>query len=1065
MAPVLNVLTTALGAWCGEHPLDEKVVLAPSRRVGFQWLDAVARSGQPVFNARADTLRRLAIDIAAPELERAGLTFASTLYLEVLVDGLVKALVERGASGEEDVYLAGLVPSPGLTRTIFSAIRELRLSGVSSIDLDPAAFEVEQKGHEVRSVLQDFERSLESGALADYPMAARLAIMRLQADPSVPGDATFLMPSYILEDLRGLELALWHALPEDHRVILPADEPATAPPGERLTDSMLLRWSSAPATAPTPVGDGTVSFACAVGEANEVREVFRTCVERQVPFDSVEVVCTDRDVYASDFYELATRLMLEGSEELPITFAEGIPAGYSRPGRALAGWLAWAADGYPQQHMVRMIADGLLEVKGASEKGLGFARLGAMLRPVPIGAGLDRYARLLGEASAALSGRIESALAARAKADARGALDDEADEDRHLLSQGELTRLEERRDAFELLRSLMEDIAKSAPATLGSGPTLLEQARYFLANLTRSVSKMDAYASEALLEAIGDLDACLESSAASETFDVAAWLADLAANTRVGGQGPRPGCLHVSGMQQGGHSGRPFTFIAGMDDVRFPGAGLQDALLLDSERTAISSDLPTAARRIDQRVQGFARLCARLRGEVRLSYCCLDLSDDREMFPSRVLTSAFKAAVRRGATTVESEGMPASFAPLDEKGCIDMTEWWLWRTCSAERVGSPQMVIGENFPNLAEGFKALAARASDSFTEYDGYVPEAGEDCDCTAPEAKAISPSRLGALAANPMEYFFRYVLKVEPPQEYEIDPARWLDPLETGTLLHAVFCDFIRGLQDDGALPPVFARDRDALLEILEARIDEKKIEKPPPSDPTVFAVECRSLRNTAESFLQMEAEFCRSNEPVACELAVGVEPEGAGTAYDLDESVSVQMPDGRTVQIRCKLDRVDRIVDGVGDQYIVCDYKTGKSEKYLKEGPFYQGRFMQAVLYPITCEAALRTMHEGARVVRFEYVFPKPSEHTRIGWWTEELDSGMQVLSLLCEMICAGCFAFTTDPADTDYSDYKAAFGDVAAAAQGIERKMENKGNHTLDAYRKLRTYEFVVEEAEQ
>jgi cell division inhibitor SulA len=47
-------------------------LVAPSRRVARQWLDAVALGGLPVFNVRATTPRALCYDIAAPLLTALG---------------------------------------------------------------------------------------------------------------------------------------------------------------------------------------------------------------------------------------------------------------------------------------------------------------------------------------------------------------------------------------------------------------------------------------------------------------------------------------------------------------------------------------------------------------------------------------------------------------------------------------------------------------------------------------------------------------------------------------------------------------------------------------------------------------------------------------------------------------------------------------------------------------------------------------------------------------------------------------------------------------------------------
>lgn len=1047
MSPRLNTLTHALRDHCAAHVFQEKILLAPSRRVGFQWLDAVALSGRPIFNVRADTFRHLALQLAGPELERRGLRLVTGLRLDVLVDRIVGELIDEVGDATQGAYLAGLIASPGLTRTVSGAIRELRLAGIDSAGMSTDGFEVERKGTEVRELLAAFERALQEKNLADYPMVLRMAVERLRGEPGALTDAALLLPADLAEDLKGLELALWEALPETDRIVVPADAPGRAPEGEEVTDSMLLRWASEPAAAPAPSGDGTARFASAIGEANEVREVLRRCMEGGIPLDTVEVACTDVEVYVPHFYELAVRLLPEGAEDLPVTFADGIPTRYSRPGRALIAWLAWARDGYPQQALVRMLRDGLLEIPGARELGLSFARFGAIMRTVPVGSGLERYVPQLEKAVGALRARLDEASSPGPAAF------DEDEEDARRTSAAELEHLRARSRGLEALLSLMRDIAGNAPASSADPRVLLEQTRYFLTGLSRSASKVDAYAKERLLETLDELAACLEEYGAG-SFDVAGWLADLPVSVRVGGQGPRPGCLHVSGIAQGGHSGRPHTFVIGMDDTRFPGVGLQDALLLDSERGSISPELPTAVRRVEARVRAFARLCARLRGDVTLSFCCRSLADDREMFPSRVLVAACRAATGQPVTTVALEGPPASFAPAVEDACLDMTEWWLWRMCAGGAVRDPEEVVGRSFANLEAGFRAIRARLSDEFTEYDGYVPEAGADNDCASPGGPVISPSRLGTLAACPMEYFFKYILKVEPPEEFEIDPARWLDPLEQGTLLHAVFCDFIRALQDRGDLPPDFERDRADLHEILDGYIERMKIEKPPPPDPDVFTLEQRALAATADSFLQMESEFCRRHEPVACELAVGVPPEGDGTAYDLAEAVEVLMPNGRTVRVRCKLDRVDRVLAGKGDEYIVCDYKTGKSDKYRRHGPFHDGRFMQAAIYPVAAEAALRELHGEGVITSFEYVFPGPGEFKRMRWDVAGLGEGMVILELLCEMITSGCFAFTTDKSDTNYSDYKAAFGDRDEAVVGIARKLANPANEMLDPYRALR-----------
>jgi len=52
--------------------LREKVLIASSLRVGHQWVDAVVRDGQPAVNVRINTMKGLALDLAAPEMADKG---------------------------------------------------------------------------------------------------------------------------------------------------------------------------------------------------------------------------------------------------------------------------------------------------------------------------------------------------------------------------------------------------------------------------------------------------------------------------------------------------------------------------------------------------------------------------------------------------------------------------------------------------------------------------------------------------------------------------------------------------------------------------------------------------------------------------------------------------------------------------------------------------------------------------------------------------------------------------------------------------------------------------------
>lgn len=1050
----INRLVQNLRELCAERVLDEKWLIAPSRRVGMQWLDSVARSGQPVLNFRVKTLRGLALELAAPLMRERGLELVGGMRAQVLTDRVFGRLRERGNG-----YLSVLKPGPGLTETLARAVRDLRVAGLVSSDLRPGQFEVLSKGTDVIELTSGYEKELESRRLADYSDALRLAAERLESEsPPLGGSNVVVMPDYSAAELKGLQLRFWETIPEANRVVLESDLPGETA-GRKATNLSLMYFVADPAAAPPPGAvDGTVGIFRAVGEVNEVREVLRRCVERGISFDDVEILHTDNDTYVPLIFELCCRLKPDDPASIPVTFADGIPVGYSRPARALLGWLSWITADYPQSILVNLVADGLVRFDGSETRGLSSARLGAILRAVPIGGGRDRYLPLIEGELRALGRQL----------DEEDITDEPEDEE---LTREERAwraeRLRKRIAGLEALRAMTAGLLALAPPNPCSQHDYLQRARDFLASSTRAPGEFNQYCLKRLVDDIGAMAACL-TDGDSEGFNPADWLADLQRETPIEGKGPRPGCLYVSSVRGGGHSGRRHTFIIGLDDSRFPGTGRQDPLLLDGERERISGELPTGAGRLRRDVDDFARLLAGIRGELTLGYCCRSLSDDREMFPSPVVLSAYRILDRRDGDQRDLArwvGDPASFAPSEPGRCIDGTEWWLSRTCGAEEAEGLERTIALSFTNLARGFAAAASRASDEFTEYDGYVPEAGAGCDPACPDGPVLSASRLQTFASCPLEYFFKYVLKVEPPEKYELDPTVWLDPGQRGELLHSAFREFMSRLADRDQKPD-FSRDAGLLGEVLDDEIARWESRLPAPS-LAVCERERQELCLTARIFLQEEHEHCRDCRPAYFEVSIGLEPDGQGCSLDCPDPVSIDLPGGMVIRVRGRIDRIDELPPDQGPRFAVWDYKTGSTYGYKLNDPFRQGRHVQNALYLELAAARLAELHPGASVVRSGYFFPGTRAHgERISWEEADLAGAGPILARLCTMLATGCFPFTDDP-DTDmaFSDYVPAFGDTAAAAADVKRKLLNARNIVLKPFRELREYECAIEEAEQ
>lgn len=1041
----MNALVNSLAQISRDRLLCEKWLIAPSLRVGHQWLEAMVRGGQAAVNVRINAMKGLALDLAAPEMAAKGASLIAAEGAAILVDSIAIRLLQQ-----ESGYLSGLQPSAGLSQTMLAAIESIRQASIEAKMLRPGAFEVAAKARDVGRLLQEYLGKLDALRLVDYAAVLQMAKARLKKDRSaLADDVLILMPEDL--ELTALERELLDAIPKEKLLVLGVDQPLTVPADckKGLSDAMLLRWLCSPADASSPKNDGTAEIFRAIGEVNEVREVFRRCLEAGRSLDEVEVLHTDTERYVPLFYELAWRLQPEtenADRELPITFAEGIPVRYSRPGRALMAWLAWAADDFPQATMVRMVQDGLLNIPGRDREQFSFSSLAIVLRSVGIGLGRDRYLSRLAEQTAG----CERQLANPGEfADDDG----EVDVDRQ-------AAVKRRLESLQLLDGLLRGVLATTPPP-GATPTeTLAAAGQFLGQFTRAVNEFDNYALQALTDEIRGMQVWLEQVGGDLGHDFRDWLAGLVDQVRVGGSGPRPGCLHVAHALAGGHSGRPVTFIVGLDDSRFPGAGLQDPLLLDHERQALSPKLPTASGRLKEKLDKLARLLARLRGRIVLSYCCHDLADDREMFPSPVILAAFRilSGKHDGDQTDLLRWLPPpmSFAPQSPDRCLDEADWWLWRLCGPEVIGDLSGLVAERFPHLGRGRRAAIQRADEKFSAFDGMIAEAGADHDPTKPDGPVLSASSLETIGRCPLAWFFHYVLRIEPPEELVVDATRWLDPLAFGLLLHEVFRQFMADLRKKNLLPK-FSRDEGKLTKILDQQIALYRELCPPPNE-SVFRAQRRQLHEAAQIFLAGEEDFCQQSCPEYLEASLGMPTDSEPSPLDDPEPISVSLPDGRTFRARGRIDRVDRIGDESSCDFSIWDYKTGSIyKKYRDADPFAQGRLVQHALYLAMAESVLRRkVNRKAVVTQAGYYFPTGrGQGERIVRTREQLAGAGEVMGRLCQIVANGAFLATNDPAeDCGYCDYRLICHDLEATAAASQLKLDNSRNQALKPIRELR-----------
>jgi len=204
-----------LAGFCREHPLDEKIFVAPSFVTGRQIGNALAREAGSWVNLRFVTMPALAAEI----LEKCGGAGAAKPMTSSAELALTDRLVRELAAAGELEYLGRGGVSPGLVGALHRAMRDLRLDGRSSADIRPERFLIERKGRELVQLTERYERALDAGGLLDLPGLLGRALGASARTPF--GSAWILSP--MDARLSRLEAELVRTAASGRLVLVPGD--------------------------------------------------------------------------------------------------------------------------------------------------------------------------------------------------------------------------------------------------------------------------------------------------------------------------------------------------------------------------------------------------------------------------------------------------------------------------------------------------------------------------------------------------------------------------------------------------------------------------------------------------------------------------------------------------------------------------------------------------------------------------------------------------------------------------------------------------------------------------
>jgi|GEM_PF-3127552 len=437
---------------------------------------------------------------------------------------------------------------------------------------------------------------------------------------------------------------------------------------------------------------------------------------------------------------------------------------------------------------------------------------------------------------------------------------------------------------------------------------------------------------------------------------------------RVKGQPRQPGKLFVTDLAGADTKQRKATFVLGLDHLDGQDGLTDGPILYDEERKNISESAVTIHDRKQEAAQKRKRDLDRLKGRVYYSYSCFDGVNFTEKFPSPVILNHY--------STQACKNLPMAVYRVDAKDAINSNEWIL-------AVNSLPEALASLYPKIEAGRRAREKRKQDVFNAYNGQVHWEGEADLKLAPS----SVTKFEKLARSPYLYWIENVLEIG--REPEPDEATvWLNALEKGTLLHAIFQAYYESILAVGQKPNR-QRDEEALIAYAHQEI-EKLASINPPALAIAKEVFVAEVEQTCRIFLSMEEEHLGADQPVKQEAEV---------------SGQLALPDGNALALRGKVDRIDQTPDGA---YCIYDYKTGKSKSYNLNQYFVHGTRLQHAVYSLLVEQEER----DRKVLSSGYLFPtRRGGGKRIAYPEQGVENRkdvLQILSLLQQVYMQGSFA---------------------------------------------------------
>ncbi|WP_348263254.1 PD-(D/E)XK nuclease family protein [Telmatobacter sp. DSM 110680] len=1002
---------------CVAYPTRSKWVFVPNHSIGLTLGERIVLQGTNWLNLRFVTPPDIALRMGAPFLVERGIDPSEEGLGPALMMRLLLELPQKGG------YFRPLADQPTMAQALWTTMHELSMAGIRSKDLKTEVFSSPAKHGELVALLDAYDRFLKQNDRGDMAAVYEEAAKHQDWCPIQSKDCWTELPDVVWSPLQRL---LMDSMPGErldpqafNLVGVSVPRRLKSRHAQRLAADLgtnELAYLMSPPSVPARItAEAKIALFHAGGHEAEIEEVFRRILASGASLDQFEIACAS-DAHVALIWEKALR------HNWPVTLGPGIPATLTRPGRALIGFCDWIETDFSAGHLRRLLESGDLTFELETE-GFTAGQAAGLLARADAGWGRATYKLALE--------RLHKSY------ESRSADPDGPEED----------RAEARKKADRTSRVLVwvTALLASLPEPTSDGKVPLQAVVNgvlgFLERTATRNSALDHRAAMALQDYVSDLRA-LEAFSCSLSESLR-FVRERVTSLNVAPERPRPGHLYACRLAQLGYAGRSHLFVVGLEEGRVFSSSTEDAILLDTERAGITADLRLSTDRIDEAVYVVLTRLAASGASVTFSYSCRDTREFRETYASWLMLQAFR--LQRGDPSLSYHelkaalGEPKSAVPDDRQSALSPGAWWLRSVVGTGETGIS--VLGQTFTGVANGLIAEGKRQSNEFTEFDGFVPGAGQVLDPCAPEA-AFSVTELEKAAECPFRFFLKRGLGVRPIDESERDKDVWLDPLTRGSELHELYAALLRRARSENRR----ANNGDGEWFMALAKDRLKRLNEEMPA-ATAEILERESRDFLADVALFLDAECAVSPAmPIGLEVSFGRPLDDDNEPLARPEAVEIDLGEGLTFRFAGRIDRIDKVGEA---SFEILDYKTGGFWRDKWRGVFDGGRRLQHALYGLAAAELLKASYTNPKITAGIYYFSSHRGHqerVRIPAPTKAAIAA--VIGDLRDLIIKGEFVRTPDQDNCTYCDYAAACGEKNNL-QAKNKQLDSK----LEVYRKL------------